>query len=212
MVAVGILAIITALVWGSFSQTAKAKRHVTEILDRQSQVRMALGRIAREISMAYFSDHEDPTIADRRTFFDGRSHGSTDELSFSYMGHQRLYKDAAESDTAVVQYTTEPDPDDRRKANLMRRETRRLQALDPRNIPGESYVLCEDIVRFKLSYYDRQKKEWRDEWSTRSADGQQYLPWRVKIQLTVRDERGVEIPFVTEARTMLPERIGWTPQ
>ena len=35
------------------------------------------------------------------------------------------------------------------------------------------------------------------------ADGQQYLPWRIKISLIVRDERGVEVPYVTEAHTML---------
>src|SRR5262249_27165612 len=102
--------------------------------------------------------------------------------------------------------------DDRRKMNLMRRETRRLQALDPRRQAGEAYVLCEVIVRLKFQYYDRQRKEWREEWSTRSADGQQGLPWRVRIVLTVRDERGIEVPYVTEARVMLAERIGWTPQ
>jgi general secretion pathway protein J len=212
MVSVGIIAMVAAMIWGSFSQTTKLKKKVEAIQDRTSQVRMAVSRMAREFAMAYISDHEDPTISDKRTFFDGRTRGPTDEVTFSYMGHVRLYKDAAESDTALVQYFVASDPDDRRKSNLMRRETRRLQAVDPSQIPGETFVLCEDVVRFKLSYYDRQKKEWRDEWSTKSADGQQYLPWRIKITLIVRDERGVEVPYVTETHTMLAERIGWTPQ
>jgi general secretion pathway protein J len=212
MVASAILAIISGLLWGSLSQTANTKKHIEAIQDRNSQVRMALARMSREIAMAYISDHEDPTIADKRTRFDAHPRGSIDEVTFSYMGHQRLYKDAAESDTAVVMYYGEPDPLDRRKTNLMRRESRRLQASDPRRGPGDAYVLCEDVVRFKVNYYDRQKKEWVDEWSTVNADGQQYLPWRVRLQLIVRDERGKEVPFVTETRTMLTERIGWTPQ
>jgi general secretion pathway protein J len=212
MVSVSIVAIISALLWSSMSDTTKIKRKFEAIQDRTAQVRMALDRMAREIAMAYISDHEDPTISDRRTLFDGHGRGSIDALTFSYMGHERLFKDAPEADTAVVMYYGEPDPNDRRKTNLMRRETRRLQAIDPRKLPGDAYVLCEDVVRLKITYYDRQKKEWHDEWSTVNADGQQYLPWRVRIQLVVRDERGVEVPYVTEAHTMLTERIGWTPQ
>jgi general secretion pathway protein J len=212
MVSVAIIAMVSAMIWGSFSQTTKLKKKVESIQDRTSQTRMAVSRMARELAMAYISDHEDPTISDKRTFFEGKSHGATDDITFSYMGHVRLYKDAAESDTALVQYFVASDPDDRRKQNLMRRETRRLQMLDPSQIPGETFVLCEDVVRFKLQYYDRTRKEWKDEWSTRNADGAQYLPWRIKITLIVRDERGVEVPYVTETHTMLTERIGWTPQ
>jgi len=213
MVSVGILAMVSALLWGSFSQTTKTMRKIESIQDRTSQVRMAMERMAHEIAMAYISDHEDPTTTDKRTLFEGRSRGGgVDELTFSYLGHQRLYKDVAESDTATVMYFGESDPVDRHKLNLVRRETRRLQPGDPRRQAGDTYILCENVVRMKLQFYDRQKKEWRDEWSTVSADGQQYLPWRVKITLTVRDERGSEVPFVTETRTMLTERIGWTPQ
>lgn len=213
LISIAILATISALLWSSFSQTVKVKQKVEAIEDRTTQVRTAVGRVARDLAMAYISDHEDPTISERRTQFVGRSRGGgVDQLLFSYMGHQRLYRDAAESETALVSYYGAPDPLDRRKVNLMRRETRRLQAVDPKQIAGESYILCEDVVRLKLSYYDRLKKQWRDEWSTLSADGEQYLPWRVRIELVVRDERDREVSYMTEAHILLPERIGWIPQ
>ena len=43
-------------------------------------------------------------------------------------GHQRLYADAREADTAAVAYFGVRDRNDSHKMNLMRRETRRLQA------------------------------------------------------------------------------------
>ncbi len=72
----------------------------------------------------------------------------------------------------------------------MRRETRRLQAENPSTIAGESYILCPDVSRLKIQYYDHKLKEWVNEWSTLNASGNQYLPTHVRITLTVIDERG----------------------
>ena len=65
---------------------------------------------------------------------------------FSTFAHQRLRAGAAEGDTALISYFGERDPDDRRILNLMRRETRRLQAEDPELLTGESYILCPDVA------------------------------------------------------------------
>ena len=112
-----------------------------------------------------------------------------DELRFSWFGRQRLRTDIPESDTSVIMYYAQPDPDDPSVTNLMRRETRRLEAVDPRTIPGESYVLCPGVARLKFSFFDYKKKEWREDWSTMGADGLQYLPTHVRIALTIYDEK-----------------------
>ena len=52
----------------------------------------------------------------------------------------------------------------------MRRETRRLQAEDPKTIAGEAYVLCPDVAKVKFSFYDYKKKEWQSEWNTLLGD------------------------------------------
>ena len=108
-------------------------------------------------------------------------------------------------------YYAEPDPDDRSVINLMRRETRRLEAADPRTIPGEAYVLCPGIARLKFSFYDYKKKEWREEWNTMGADGLQYLPTHVRITLTIYDERGQEQTYTSSARIMMTERVAYRP-
>jgi len=190
---------------------APVKKRIEDAQDRTHTVRVALMRMSREIEMAYQSNFEALGTQERRTMFSGVSHNDFDELSFSWFGHQRLRADAAEGDTAVVRYFSQPDPDDYSQTNLMRRETRRLEAKDPELIPGETYLLCPAVVRLKFAYYDYQQKDWRDEWDTTKADGLQYLPTQVRILLTVLDERGQPVTFISIARLHALERIDYRP-
>src|SRR5450755_2988085 len=160
MLALAILAFVTTIMWGSFNQTITNKRAIETAQERTHTVRVALMRMAREIEMGYLSASENTALADRRTFLVGSSHGDVDELSFSSFAHQRLRAGLAEGDTSIISYFGERDPDNRRVLNLMRRETRRLQAENPSNITGEAYVLCPDVRRLKFSYYDYKLKEW----------------------------------------------------
>jgi len=210
MIALAILAFITSIMWGSFSQTATNKRVIERAQDRAHTVRVALLRMAREIEMAYWTD-ETPPVTERRTMFVGTSRGDVDDLTFSAFAHQRLRGGLTEGDAALINYFGERDPDDRRVLNLMRRETRRLQLDDPKIIPSETYILCPDVSRVKFSYYDYKKKEWQSEWSTLDASGNTYLPSHVRITLTVVDERRQEVPYSTDARINMTERVGYRP-
>jgi len=211
MLALALMALVTSILWGTIAQTAKVKKRIEDAQDRTHTVRVALMRMSREIEMAYQSNFEALGTQERRTMFSGVSHNDFDELSFSWFGHQRLRADAAEGDTAVVRYFSQPDPDDYSQTNLMRRETRRLEAKDPELIPGETYLLCPAVVRLKFAYYDYQQKDWRDEWDTTKADGLQYLPTQVRILLTVLDERGQPVTFISIARLHALERIDYRP-
>jgi general secretion pathway protein J len=208
MVACGILAMVTTLVWGTFKGTFRTKAAVEAQSARYRTVRIALTRFAREVSMSYVSQNEDTGQADKRTLFAGKRKNDVDELRFSYFGHQRLYQDANESDTAQIYYFGQRDREDGRKLNLMRRETRRLQYQKAEMAPGATDIACDDVVRLKLEYWDARDKQWREEWNTTAADGQpDRLPSRVRITLTVHDERGKEVPFTTEARIALSEPL-----
>jgi general secretion pathway protein J len=208
MIAVAILAIVTTLTWGSFKSSFRTKSQIEAQSGRYRTVRIALERMAREISMAFLSQNEDTSQPERRTLFMGKRHTSIDELRFSYLGHQRLYQDANEADSAQVMYYEGRDRQDSRKINLLRREMRRLSYLKPEEAPGETDIVCDDVVTLRLDYWDPRDKQWRNEWVTTSADGQpDRLPSRVKITLTVRDERGQEVPFVTESRIAMQEPL-----
>lgn len=207
MLALSIVGIMTTLMWSSFSQAARSKRNIEAAQDRTHTVRVALMRMAREIEMAYQSNAENTANPDRRTLLVSEPRGDVDELRFSAFAHQRLRAGTAEADTSVISYYGQRDPDDRSVLNLMRRETRRLQALDPKKIPGEAYILCPNVSRLKLSFWDFRQKQWREEWNTLGASGLPYLPSHVRISLSVYDERGQEKTFSTDARILMTEKV-----
>ena len=114
MLALAILTFVTAIMWGTFSQTAADKRALESAQERTHTVRVALMRMTRELEMAYLSGSENTAISERRTFFVGSAHGDVDEMQFSNFAHQRLRAGLAEGDTALISYFGERDPDDRR--------------------------------------------------------------------------------------------------
>jgi type II secretory pathway pseudopilin PulG len=211
LLAFAILSFITTIIWGTFSQTNIIKKRTEAVQDRSHAARVALMRLSRELEMAFLSDSENPAVQERRTMFISETQRDVDELRFSWFGRQRLRTDIPESDTSVIMYYAQTDPDDPSVTNLMRRETRRLEAVDPRTIPGESYVLCPGVARLKFSFFDYKKKEWREDWSTMGADGLQYLPTHVRIALTIYDEKGREQTYTSSSRIMMTERVAYRP-
>ena len=205
LLAMAILTFMTTIMWGSFSQTAANKRALEATQERVHTARVALMRMARELEMAYTAS-ETFGLTNTRTFFTASSQASVDEVSFSTFAHQRLRGGLAESDTTVVTYYGERDPDDPKVTNLMRRETHRLQAEDPKTLMGEAYVLCPDVSRVKFSFYDYKKKEWEREWNTRTV-GAEYLPSHVRMSLTVVDEHGEDVTYSTDARIRMTEQL-----
>jgi general secretion pathway protein J len=206
MLAMAILAFITTIMWGTFSQTATNKKALEATQERVHTARVALMRMSRELEMAYTASETNATTY-TRTFFTASSQATVDEVSFSTFAHQRLRGGLAESDSTVVTYYGERDRDDPKVVNLMRRETRRLQSEDPKTLLGESYVLCPDVANVKFSFYDYKKKEWVREWNTHTV-GAEYLPSHVRISLTVVDELGREVTYSTDARIRMTERLG----
>lgn len=213
LIAVGILASIVVTVWGSFNQSFHTKRTVEAKMARYRAARVAMDRMVREISMAYLSSNKVLGVeAVPRTFFDGLRKSDVDELRFSYFGHQRLYADAKEADTAAVSYFGMRDRQNPRVMNLLRRESRRLQAEQFDNVAGETDLLCDDVVRLELSYYDPRSKDWRESWRTTQADGMpDRLPSRVRIKLVIRDDQGDELTFATEVRPAMINPVDTKP-
>ena len=207
MVAVAILAIAVALVWGSFWGTMRAKEKVEAVEARTREVRLGLGRMVRDLEHAYVSRNDPLGTIEPSTFLMGDHHLGSDQVSFSYMGHRTLRAGAHESDTAIVTYFVESDRQERSRQDLFRRESRRIGGENPSET-GPAFVVCEDVVKLRIEYFDRLQDEWRDDWDTKNADGQPgRLPERVRLTLTVRDERGIEIPFLTEAKVFLEDAL-----
>ncbi|MCM2333531.1 MAG: type II secretion system GspH family protein [Anaeromyxobacteraceae bacterium] len=198
MIAVAVTAFIGAVIAGTYQQVDRASTLVRDQSDRASAVRLSLARMTRELSMAYLSDHYDPArFRDRPTLFKG----DDDKVLFTTMAHVRRYQDTAQSDQAVVEYLVERDPETGEEA-LFRRE--KVIIDDETDRGGRTELVADHVTRLNLRYWDRVRKEWVREWSTRSAERMNELPPRVKIELEVKGQDGKTSTYTTQARVAIP--------
>ena len=212
LVAVFILAMISTILYGSFKTTLDTQVRVKKSQMRWHVLRVGVSRMVREFTQAYVSLNENLMATERRTYFVSEKGFDIDEVTFSSFSHKRLVANSAESDQCLIRYYGAPDPDDPNKLNLMRRETRRIQNEPFEEIPGESYILLEDVESVHYQFYDKPNDQWLEEWNTTSADGQpNRLPDRIRIYVTVIDEKGEELMLVTEARPALQDALNLTP-
>jgi general secretion pathway protein J len=198
-IAVAITAAIGALTVGAFSQLDRASQAARAQGESYAAARLALSRMAREVSMAFLSDNYDTNRfgngPDRRpTLFVGRE----DRLLFSTMAHQRLYQDARESDQAIVEYTVDSDPDASGDQALFRREKVHLD--DEPDRGGRKDLVASHVASLTIAYWDQKRNDWAREWSTKTVENQGTLPSRVRFTLEVKLPGGRTEKFVTEAR------------
>ena len=207
MISMAILVGMSTIVWGSFTITANIKERVEEVEDRYHQIRLAMSRMAREISMAYISKNDQMGTTNPRTMFVGKRETSVDDLMFSNLSHLRMRENAKECDQGVIRYYEASDPDMKDQTNLMRREHQRLGALKPGE-EAPAFIMIEGIEALHFDYFDEQANEWKESWSTLSADGQpDRLPTKVRIKLTLKDEFGEELTFITATRIFMQEPL-----
>jgi general secretion pathway protein J len=198
MIAASITAFIGLVVGGSYLQVDRAAELVRDQSSRDSAARLAVSRLASEITMAFLSEHYDRArFRDRPTLFKGQEDG----LLFTTMAHVRRYQDAAESDQSVVEYSLERSPSGDGEA-LFRREKVLLD--DEPDRGGRKDLVADHLDKLELRYWDRARKEWIREWSTRSTERLNELPSRVRIQVTLREADGKRLVFTTQAAVAIP--------
>lgn len=205
MVAMTIIAIVSTLLYTGFTQTASNKKRIEGEMERHHEIRMALERIARELSMAFVSAQVNPNAGIQvvKTAFVGKEAGGGSRLDFTAFAHQRLYRDAHESDQCELAYFLTDDPDDRGKDALARREQARIDD-DPLE-GGKAQVLVHDVESFELEYLDPVSGEWISSWdTTQGAMQPNRLPSQVRIILTVPNVRGQGPSMTFATRASLP--------
>jgi general secretion pathway protein J len=197
LIAVSITGFMGMVIAGSFAQVDRAASIVRDQSERMTGVRLALSRLERELSMAFLSEHWDRArFRDRPTLFVGQE----DELLFTTMAHVRLYREARESDQAVVEYVLERDRASDSEA-LFRRSKARID--DEPDRGGTRHLVADHVTRLSFRYWDRKRKEWVREWSTQRAEHQGELPQRVRIELEVEQPDGRRQVFSTQARVAI---------
>lgn len=206
LVAITILAIVSTVVFGGFSQTMRNKRRIEEQADRAHVIRVAMERMVSELSMAYVSAHRpiDPSLQTMNTCFIGGRGRRGHRIDFTSFSHRRLYRDAHESDQNELSYFLTENPNQRDQLVLARRQQSRIDH-DPQT-GGTIQVLVEDVVDFQAEYLDPNTNLWTNSWDTQNLTNQpNRLPAQVKLMLTVRDDTAPNRrrKYVTRAQPMI---------
>ncbi len=211
MLSVAIVAIITTLVWASFGRLIHTSREISEAGEHWHGVRVAMNRIASEVSMAFVSDNYDSERyrrsdpASRPTLFLIEDRGDRGRLVFTGFVNRRLYIDEKASDQAVVEYFVDRDAEGR--THLFRRQKNIIDGDWDRD--GQVAILLEDINAFRVQWWDPEREQWMNEYDTRRNEYHQRLPSRVQIKIEAVDPDGIERIYTTQTRVMLTTPLRW---
>jgi general secretion pathway protein J len=208
MIAIAILAIMGGMVYGAFYRAYNTREIVVAADERYQSIRAALTRMEKEISQAYISEHFDrKNLRERPTLFRLKDSGDEDILLFTTLAHRRLYRDAKESDEAVVEYKLENDREDASKRNLVRREKTWIDREVDRD--GVEVPIAEDVLGIDFQVWNTKDRDWSDDWDTSRTEFDGRLPPRVKITLKAKDETGKERQYTTQADIHLTKTLNW---
>jgi general secretion pathway protein J len=195
LIAMGITATMAVMTIGALRSLDHSAEVARAQEERYAAARVALGRMSREISMAFLSDnYDDHRYRDPLTVFLGRD----DELTFSTMAHVRLYRDAKESDQSFVSYRLDADPDHAGEQALFRREKPRLD--DEPDRGGRTDLVADHVTALRFQYWDPKRRDWVREWTTKGTEHPKELPPRVRVELELTLADGRTEKFATEAR------------
>lgn len=190
LVAIAVLAALSALLFGAFSGLKRTKDGVERINDRQREARLAMARMVRELQMAYLSAHEPvpPTRPVQKTIFKGTSGMPGDRVDFTAFAHNRLDRDSHESDQSEISYYLMANPDKPGEVDLVRRESSILDLYPEKG--GRVEVLATDVDLFDLTFLEPQTIQWLESWDSTQSTGQLgRLPTQVSITLVLNGGR-----------------------
>jgi general secretion pathway protein J len=150
LVAIALLAVIGAMVFGSLVTTTQAMDAGRERAEREQTVRRVLRVMAEEISLSQF-DQKFPW-----TGMNGTQDGQpADTLAFLAMSDGMGNAAVKESETVRVVYTRERD-------RLIRFVRRNRYSLTDESL--DQVELADRVRGFNVRYYDGQSRIWTDEW------------------------------------------------
>jgi general secretion pathway protein J len=204
LVSLGIMAMISLMIYGAFDSLSRGRRGEALRADRARQGRDAMERMSRELQSAFLSMHT-PTnqvLITRLTAFYGQNSSQYDRVDFASFAHRRIVKEAKESDQAEIGYFVVKDPEVDGKMDLVRREQAPMDYDYKRG--GIVNVIAEDVERFDLRYLDPLTGQWVDTWDSTQMNAQlNRLPLEIRIELELKPVRNSP-PFKYVTKVMLP--------
>jgi general secretion pathway protein J len=199
VLAIGLLALVATVVYGSFRATVDAMERATASGAPARQARVTLARLADELAAADWAPNRPETLfVGSSGELEGRP---ADLLEFTSRSHVWYPTQPPAIEQAMISYTvdrssppiTSPITGDR-LAGVPRLQLWREEQANPFLISGggERLLMAEGLAGVEFRFYS--KGEWRDEWS---ASDERALPELVEVVLTFEGVGGREEEFRT---------------
>ena len=179
VVALAILSLMGLITFSTIATTLNARDYLEEDDAQNQSARIALGRIRRDLELAWLTPNVQ-AVNSYRTLFVAQDE-SPDRLWFATLSHQRLYRDSRECDQSEVTLWTEDDPNTDGAYVLLRREAPRIDH-EP-ELGGAPLPLAYGVKRFEVSFLDPTNNEWRDDWDTTGTETPNRLPRAARVIL-----------------------------
>lgn len=221
MLAVVVVGLLLASVYGALSRTTESKEIAEERAEMFSNARQAVLKMASDIEGAL-----PPRSGDRIYFRSSGGSGSTPSIEFVSMNRGGFGVNRVRPGRVLIAYSLDPIQG-RRNAFALRREEYLYAAMlaeaDGIELPppeeGEeeiptsqaTYLLdcpnvasefnlpgsCMAVTGLRFRYYDEVVRDWRDEWDSTEDAMLDRLPAAVEIAMLVADKDGMEHDFGT---------------
>lgn len=215
LLAITILATLTVITWTAISQMFKTEVIVTERHERYRMVRLAMNRMANEISMAYIAgpEHggevipgEEMLYEDDDRFEHGQARfiepvqfgmiGRGEHLDFTSFAHVRTLENEKASHHAQIGYFLDTHRNE--EGEVVTRLRRRINTNfdDDLTRGGTVHTMIPEVEDLDFEYWDAGVPElgtereiamgrWIGEWDTTSSQFAGRLPTRMRITLTM---------------------------
>jgi len=221
MLAVIILGLVLASVYGALSRTESSKEHAEERAELFSGGRQAVLKMANDIEAAL------PPPSGDRIYFRGSGGGAgTPSVEFVMMNRGGFGTNRVRPGRVLVAYTLDPLSGIRNSYALRREEylysamlaeadgvplptpedgqdaaptAQATYLLDCPDVPDELNLpgSCMRVTGMNFRYYDELVRDWRDDWDSTQDAVLGRLPAAVEIALRVADKDGAEQDFTT---------------
>ena len=191
MVAMAIFSFMSLIIWNSFKDAFDLRKSLEENQKELHESRTVLNKITSELSSAFLSLNIIPNIAEDKqpTIF----LGTPNSVRFCSFSHQRVLKNAKESDQSETEYLIETGKDAKEK-EVIRKEYVNLVAERDRSVEPLKLTLLDRALELTFRYCDPKKGEWINDWNSAGSDQKNRLPLAVEITLKY-------LPYLTEENT-----------
>jgi prepilin-type N-terminal cleavage/methylation domain-containing protein len=192
MLAIGVMALILAMLAGSFSTVAHSKVHAEGRLIVDREGRALLWQLTKELRNAVQTPYSASNVA---LFGNGHVSGgvAVDTLTLSTFsgGHRRALTGITPE--TIVTYNLASNPDQPGWFVLSRSQQ---SGLLTSTVSPQTTVLANNVLSLHFRYFDGQK--WGESWQSPSQPRGQQLPVAVAIQIQMAAPGGRVMDFATQ--------------